>query len=234
MNRNNFLQILFKYFNLNKKNTTHNAGFEFNFTESLKLDEFFNHKPSAPMINDFFIGHEKFNNLFKEIENKEFLKIDDPFFFKVNRLKKDDNNYYYHVSFNPNLLYDILVLKENNLKDSEGNYLIYRVEYFDKKNGYTGYYHSHINNNENHSDNALSPIDDINFSLIFSPLDFGIPNHYSKNWFFGFANLDLLKQWFGNDYSSIEKLIRVYSVPSDFVILGQHQLIFQKKYSNIL
>jgi disulfide oxidoreductase YuzD len=111
------------------------------------------------------------------------------------------------------------------------NKTIYRVE---KADGY-GLYDGRFAREKVEIERHPAPGEDPAFGELFK-YDLTSKNvKYQKNWSFGFSSIDDAKNWV-NDTDMIDQLrndgyvLKEITLPSDFVIEGYKQTIFQKRY----
>lgn len=196
----------------------------------LYIDEVEHEKDYLNQLDLFINGFLKENELYKkDILNKIFIKKELDHYY-LEDMEEDQNYYKYNITFDSNDLYDAIIGTKVIKKDMS---FIYRIE---KENG-DGLYSSIGLALLRDYDNQPSPSDDDKLNFIFhknvnSP--FPSSDNYKK-WQFGFENIEKAKLWV-SDQNVIDRLsqnglkLAKYSIPKAFVVHGNKQSIFQKKY----
>lgn len=134
----------------------------------------------------------------------------------------------FNCKVNIDQLYDLYIIHSNfNLHTKQ----IYRIESRENDGLYSGVFAKLDVDEHLHP----APFKDPAFKRIFSEPGRVQDEPYQDNWYFAFSNLQDLKSWTIND-DNIKQLhdhgyiIKKITLPENFMIEGNKQTIFQKKY----
>ena len=226
MNRQAFIEMFNKHFvKLPSSRTSTNSFREFD----LDVTQYDNPSMHLEGLKNIFkvffetIGQNSLINskLFKHLE---FQKEYDSYFEEDN---PESDICRFNMSINLHYLYDQIALKlhkEVSLVD------IYRIETIDGK---TGLYGNAIAKDLFDEHKQPSPLDDEKLKDVFNPT---LKNEkYKRNWSFAFDSIDSVKDWMETEdlNTLLEKTnlcLKKITVPECYVIAGEKQTIFQKKY----
>jgi len=169
------------------------------------------------------------------IDKKEIARFIEPISYR-----KDYDSYYeednedsefcrFNCLFNLHEIYDRYL---TGYATDLPNKTIYRVE---KESG-EGLYDGRFASIGVDIDRHPSPADDAAIGVFFKSDPASRNVKYQKKWSFGFSNIEDAKNWI-NDSNLIDKLkedgyvLKEFTLPSNFIIEGFKQTIFQKKYT---
>lgn len=196
----------------------------------LYIDEVEHEKDYLNQLDLFINGFLKENSLYKKNILDEITIKKELDHYYLEDLENDQDYYRYNITFDSNDLYDAIARTKAIKKDMS---TIYRIE---KENG-EGLYSSIGLALLKDYDNQPSPSEDDKLNFVFHKniySSFPSSKNYKK-WQFGFESIEKATLWIG-DQNVIDKLSQnslklvKYSIPKAFVVHGNKQSIFQKKY----